>query len=72
LKCHLLSDFHIQDVLELWEAIGAFDEQSIKSPHLQFNQLLHRHGNTQGWNLKRQVIRQFLFEGASFVAKLMD
>jgi hypothetical protein len=72
LKSHLLFDYHIQDFLELWETLGGFDEQSIESTHPQFNQLLRRYGNTRGRKLKRQVIRQFLFERASFVVELID
>ena len=72
LKSHLLFDYHIQDFLELWETLGGFDEQSIESTHPQFNQLLRRYGNTRGQKLKRQVIRQFLFERASFVVELID
>ena len=71
LKSHLLFDYHIQDFLELWETLGGFDEQSIESTHPQFNQLLHRYGNTRSRKLKRQVIGQFLFERASFVVELI-
>jgi hypothetical protein len=72
LKSHLLFDYHIQDFFELWESLGGFDEQSIESTHPIFNQLLRQYGNTRGRSLKRQVIRQFLFKRASFIAELMD
>mmetsp|Transcript_41414 Transcript_41414/g.86931 ORF Transcript_41414/g.86931 Transcript_41414/m.86931 type:complete len:355 (-) Transcript_41414:50-1114(-) len=72
LKAHLLFDYHIQYSLEKWETLGGFDEQSIESTHPQFNQLLRRYGGTRGRNLKRQVMRQFLMERASFVVELVD
>jgi len=72
LKSHLLFDFHLQEFLETWETLGGFDEQSIESTHPQFNQLLRRYGSTRGEMQKRQVMRQFLMERASFVIALLD
>ncbi|KAL7523386.1 hypothetical protein ACHAXR_000154 [Thalassiosira sp. AJA248-18] len=62
----------MQDFLETWETLGAFDEQSIESTHPQFNQLLRRYGNIRGKMLKRTVVRQFLFERADFIIELID
>ncbi|KAL7544936.1 hypothetical protein ACHAWF_015152 [Thalassiosira exigua] len=72
LKSHLLFDFHLQFRIERFETLGGIDEQNIESTHPVFNQLLWRYGSTRGEKLRKQVIRQFLFDWADFVVELVN
>ena len=72
LKSHILFDFHLQDFLETWGSLGAFSEENIESTHPIFNQLLRRYGNTRGRQLKRNVMKGFIVERASFVLESVD
>ena len=53
--------------LRLWRTFGNIDEQNIESTHPIFNLLLRRFSNLRGDELKKRVVRQFLFERASFI-----
>jgi hypothetical protein len=72
LKSHILFDKHIQEFLEIWETLGAFDEQGIEGIHPQWNQLLTQFGTTRGITLKKQMMKQHLFRNASWVVDMID
>ena len=72
LKSHILFDKHIQEFLEVWETIGAFDEQGIEGTHPKWNQLLTQFGSTRGITLKKQMMREYLFGHASWVVDMVD
>ena len=52
--------------------LGGLDEQNIESAHAIWNELMRRFGASRGLKQKRLVMKQFLFDRASFVQDIIN
>ena len=67
IKTHIIFGNHLLEQLVHWGTLGGLDEQNIESAHAIWNELMRRFGACRGLKQKQLVMKQFLFDRASFV-----